>query len=103
MQGGPGIAGDQIIIDHGNGEYSLYAHLKPGSLKVKPGDVVKAGQPIAQMGSSGNSTEPHLHFQVCDRPDPLNCAGIPINFQGYSLPYADYPRPIQSGDIVVSD
>jgi len=103
MQGGPAIAGDHVIIDHGNGEYSLYAHLKPGSLKVKPGDMVKAGQPIAQLGSSGNSTEPHLHFQVCDRPDPLNCAGIPINFQGYSLPYADYPRPIQSGDIVVAD
>lgn len=103
MKGGSAIAGDYVVIDHGNGEYALYAHLKPGSLKVKPGELVKAGQPIAQLGSSGNSTEPHLHFQVCDRPEPLNCAGMPINFQGYRLPFADYPRPIQSGDIVVAD
>ncbi len=103
MRGSSGIAGDHVIIDHGNGEYSLYAHLKPGSLKVKPGDVVKAGQPIARLGSSGNSTEPHLHFQVCDAPDALACAGIPINFTGIELPYADGPRAVQSGDIVVAD
>lgn len=96
------IAGNHIMIDHGNGEFSLYAHLKPGSLTVKVGDVVKAGQPIAKLGSSGNSSEPHLHFQVCDRAEPLNCAGIPINFTNIELPYADYPRPLQSGDIVLA-
>ncbi len=65
------IAGNFVMIDHGNSEYSLYAHMQPGSLRVKVGDAVKAGQPIGKLGSSGNSTEPHLHFQVCDRPDPL--------------------------------
>ncbi len=102
-KGHAALAGDYVMIDHGGGEYSLYAHLRPGSVKVKPGDdAVKAGQSIAQLGSSGNSTEPHLHFQVCDAPDPLACAGIPIKFQGVSLPFADYPRPLQSGDIVVA-
>lgn len=96
------IAGNYIAIDHGNGEYSLYAHLKPGSITVKVGDVVKAGQIMAQLGSSGNSTEPHLHFQVCDGPEPLACAGIPANFTNIELPYADYPRPLQSGDIVLA-
>ena len=96
------IAGNHIVIDHGNGEFSMYAHLKPGSLTVKVGDIVKAGQPIAKLGSSGNSTEPHLHFQVCDWAEPLNCAGIPINFTNIELPYADYPRPLQSGDIVLA-
>jgi murein DD-endopeptidase MepM/ murein hydrolase activator NlpD len=94
------IAGNYIAIDHGNGEFSMYAHLKPGSIKVKVGDAVKAGQVMALLGSSGNSTEPHLHFQVCDRPEPLACAGIPVNFTNIELPYADYPRPLQSGDIV---
>lgn len=96
------IAGNYITIDHGNGEFSVYAHLKPGSVKVKPGDAVKAGQVMAQLGSSGNSTEPHMHFQVCDRPDPLNCAGIPVSFTNIELPYADYPRALQSGDIVLA-
>jgi murein DD-endopeptidase MepM/ murein hydrolase activator NlpD len=94
------VAGNHVVIDHGNGEYSLYAHLKPGSVTVKAGDQVKAGQPIGALGSSGNSTEPHLHFQVCDGPHPLSCAGIPINFTGIELPWADYARPVQSGDLV---
>lgn len=97
------IAGNYAAIDHGNGEFSVYAHLKPGSVNVKVGDVVKAGQAIAKLGSSGNSTEPHLHFQVCDRPEPLKCAGVPVNFTGIELPYADYPRSLQSGDIVIAE
>ena len=96
------IAGNYIAIDHGNGEFSFYAHLKPGSITVKIGDVVKSGQAMAQLGSSGNSTEPHLHFQVCDRPEPLACAGIPVKFANIELPYADYARPLQSGDIVLA-
>lgn len=96
------IAGNYVAIDHGNGEVSVYAHLKPGSVSVKVGDGVKAGQVIGLLGSSGNSTEPHLHFQVCDRAEPLACAGVPVNFTNIELPYADYPRPLQSGDIVVA-
>ncbi len=102
MKGEAAIAGDYVMIDHGNGEYSLYAHLQPGGMRVKPGDIVKAGQPIGKLGSSGNSTEPHLHFQVCDAPKPLSCAGIPIRFTNIRLPWADYARPPQSGDIVVT-
>ena len=72
-KGGNAMVGDFVVIDHGNDEYSLYAHLQPGSVRVKPGDAVKSGQAIAKLGSSGNSTEPHLHFQVCDGPAPLDC------------------------------
>jgi murein DD-endopeptidase MepM/ murein hydrolase activator NlpD len=103
VKGERAIGGNFVIIDHGNGEYSLYAHLQPGSVRVKPGDVVKQGQPIAKLGSSGNSTEPHLHFQVCDAPKPLSCSGIPIRFTNVRLPWADYPRPPQSGDLVVTN
>ena len=101
-KGGAAVAGNYVVIDHGNSEYSLYAHLQPGSVRVKPSDLVRSGQPIAKLGSSGNSTEPHLHFQVCDAPAPLDCSGIPVNFEDIELPFADYPRPIQSGDIVVA-
>jgi murein DD-endopeptidase MepM/ murein hydrolase activator NlpD len=102
-KGGAAAVGNYVVIDHGGGEYSLYAHLQPGSVRVKAGDEVRTGQPIAKLGSSGNSTEPHLHFQVCDGPAPLDCSGIPVNFQGLELPYADYPRPPQSGDVVVAE
>jgi hypothetical protein len=46
--------------------------------------------------------EPHLHFQVCDRPEPLACADIPVTFDDVTLPYAGSPRPLQSGDIVIT-
>jgi murein DD-endopeptidase MepM/ murein hydrolase activator NlpD len=95
-------AGNYVLLENGEGIYSFYAHLRPASIKVKAGDAVKAGQAIGLLGSSGNSTEPHLHFQVCDRPDPLSCAGIPVDFVDIELPYADGPRPLQSGDIVQS-
>jgi murein DD-endopeptidase MepM/ murein hydrolase activator NlpD len=97
----PGLVGEGVVIDHGNGEYSIYAHLKPGSATVKVGDTVRSGQTIGRLGSSGNSTEPHLHFQVCDQPGPLSCAGIVPSFTGIEIANSDGPRPIQSGDLVI--
>ena len=96
------IAGNYVMIDHGKNEYSLYAHLQPGSVRVHIGEQVKAGDVIGKLGSSGNSTEPHLHFHVCDKPDPLMCAGIPVNFSNITIQWADLPRPIQSGDVVIA-
>ncbi len=101
-RGIPGILGNGIVIDHGNGEFSLLAHMKPGSVKVAVGDTVAKGQIVGALGSSGNSTEPHLHYHVCDKPDPLLCAGIPLAFSNIDIPLADLPRPIQSGDMVVT-
>jgi murein DD-endopeptidase MepM/ murein hydrolase activator NlpD len=97
-----GITGNYVMIDHGKNEYSLYAHLQPGSVRVHVGDQVKAGDVIGKLGSSGNSTEPHLHFHVCDKSDPLMCAGIPVNFSNITIQWADLPRPIQSGDVVIA-
>jgi murein DD-endopeptidase MepM/ murein hydrolase activator NlpD len=96
------ITGNYVMIDHGKNEYSLYAHLQLGSVHVHVGDQVKTGDAIGKLGSSGNSTEPHLHFHVCDKPDPLMCAGIPVNFSNVTIQWADLPRPIQSGDVVIA-
>jgi murein DD-endopeptidase MepM/ murein hydrolase activator NlpD len=96
------ITGNCVMIDHGKNEFSLYAHLQPGSVRVHIGDQVKAGDVIGKLGSSGNSTEPHLHFHVCDKPDPLMCAGIPVNFGNVTIQWADLPRPLQSGDVVIA-
>ncbi len=58
--------GNSILIKTRNNEYVLLAHLRHGSMKVKEGDVVKAGQPLGLCGNSGNSSEPHLHFHLQD-------------------------------------
>jgi murein DD-endopeptidase MepM/ murein hydrolase activator NlpD len=57
-------SGNNIVIDVGGGRYVLMAHLSPGSIQVKVGDQVKVGQPLARVGNSGNTTEPHLHIQA---------------------------------------
>ena len=95
------VIGNHVVIAHEGGEHSVYAHLQPGSLKVKEGDTVKAGDLLAAVGTSGNSTEPHLHFQVCDGPEPLLCAGIPPKFEGIEIANADSARALQTGDIVI--
>ena len=96
------VTGNYVMIDHGKSEYSFYAHLQPGSVRVHKGDRVKAGDVIGKLGSSGNSTEPHLHFHVCDSNDPLMSAGIPVNFSNVTIQWADVPRPIQSGDVIIA-
>lgn len=75
-------AGNYVVIDHGNGEFSYLAHLQKGSLKVKKGERVKKGQEIGLCGNSGNSSEPHLHFQVSDGPDLFNSKAISVTFDG---------------------
>lgn len=57
-------SGNNIVLDIGRGRFVMMAHLSPGSIQVKVGDQVKAGQPIAKVGNSGNTTEPHLHIQA---------------------------------------
>jgi len=72
--------GNFVSIEHANGEYSHYLHLAEGSVSLSVGDRVSQGQVIGRVGHSGNSTEPHLHFQLTDGPDPLYSRGLPIVF-----------------------
>lgn len=102
-QGAGAVVGNHVAIRHAEGMYSSYAHLKTGSVVVAKGERVKAGQTIGKVGNSGNSTEPHLHFQLCDGPEPLNCAGIPMDIAGVRILMADSPRRIQAGDVVFAD
>jgi murein DD-endopeptidase MepM/ murein hydrolase activator NlpD len=98
--GAPTIGGNQVIIDHGNGEFSFYGHLRPGSVRVRAGDQVERLQQVGAIGSSGNSTEPHLHFHICNSADPLMCAGIPVQFEPLEFGIPDPPRQPQSGDLL---
>ena len=78
--------GNQIVIDHGNGEFSYFAHLQHGSLRVKKGDVVKQGQVIARLGNSGHATGPHLHYQLMAGGTVFRCDGLPAKFSNTSNP-----------------
>lgn len=80
------IGGDMIVVDIGGGNYAFYAHLQRGSLRVKLGDRVTAGQVVALLGNSGNTTAPHLHFHVMDGPSPLDANGLPYVFRAFSSP-----------------
>lgn len=68
--------GNAVIIRHADGVYSFYAHLQPNTLRVKVGDKVKAGAVLGLCGNTGNSSEPHLHFQLQDGPRVEDSWGI---------------------------
>ncbi|MEU1315123.1 M23 family metallopeptidase [Streptomyces tibetensis] len=80
------ILGNHLVLDLGNDTFAAYAHLQRGSLTVREGDRVRAGQPIARCGNSGNSSEPHLHFQLMDGPDPDAARGVPFTWNGIGVP-----------------
>jgi murein DD-endopeptidase MepM/ murein hydrolase activator NlpD len=80
-----GEQGNNIVIDHSNGEFTMYAHLKHGSVKVKAGDTVKTGQQIAAVGNTGNSPLPHLHFHLQNAPTWFQCEGLPVSFHGAAV------------------
>lgn len=100
VEGMQTVLGNSVTLDHGDGRFSHYAHLQPGSVGVKKGDRVQRGQKLARVGGSGNSTEPHLHFQVTDGPDPMASAGLPCAFANIEIPHSDAPRGLQSGDLL---
>lgn len=77
--------GNHVVQDLGNGNYALYAHLQTGSIAVKPGDRLAAGQVLARLGNTGNTDAPHLHFHVMSTPDPLRSDGLPFVFSSFDL------------------
>ncbi len=79
------IAGNRVIIDMGSGHYAMYAHLAPGSVQLHVGDYVRQGQKLGLLGNTGNSSAPHLHFQVMDRPSSLDDTSLPFVFDHMNL------------------
>lgn len=77
------LPGNYIILDLGDGKYAGYAHIIPGSFKVKIGDHVTRHQILAKLGNSGNSSEPHLHFQIMNNNSFLESNGMPYCFKHF--------------------
>ncbi|KAF2779115.1 M23 family metallopeptidase [Streptomyces sp. OM5714] len=86
MAGVRRIVGNHLILDLGDGTHALYAHIQRGSFTVREGDRVRAGQVLARCGNTGNSTEPHVHFQLMDGPDPDTARGVPFTWHGIGVP-----------------
>ncbi|MEU0484165.1 M23 family metallopeptidase [Streptosporangium sp. NPDC006013] len=85
--GGPSqVVGNHVVLDLGGGTYAMYAHLRRGSLAVREGDRVHPGQLLGHCGNSGNSTEPHVHFQLMDGPDLEVAHGVPFSWRGVGVP-----------------
>jgi hypothetical protein len=78
------LPGNFLVIKIAEGKYAGYAHIIPGSFKVKIGDRVARNQVLAKLGNSGNSTEPHLHFQITNGKSFLASNGIPYGFKQFS-------------------
>lgn len=83
-------SGNFVSLALGEGRYAHYEHLRPGSVRVHPGERVRRGQVIAALGFSGDSTGPHLHFHVSDGAAPLAGEGLPFTIDRYDV-LGDYP------------
>jgi murein DD-endopeptidase MepM/ murein hydrolase activator NlpD len=97
-------AGNHVVVDIGEGHFAFYAHMQPGSVRVKAGDKVSTGQVLGLLGNSGNTDTPHLHFHVMDGPSPLLANGLPYVFTSFMSggPIAD-EQPLFTGGVVSID
>lgn len=84
-----------VCIRHAGGEYTVYGHLKNGSITVKKGQKVKAGDVIARGGNSGSSGWPHMHWAMYDR----DGVGLPPTFIGLSEVTRDGEKRIEAGRV----
>jgi hypothetical protein len=97
------ILGNYVIIDHMNGEFSVYAHMSENSVNVQAGDRVKQGEVIGKVGNTSNSDFPHLHFHLMDSPDFLTANGLPITFSDLPSPQMPISDLKQANSLLYSD
>ena len=99
------LYGNYVVLDHGNGEFSLLAHMRSGSVTVRQGDRVRQGQPVGRVGFSGSVYTIHTHYQLQRGPE-YDAEGLPASFSrltrvGRANSQGDRLR-IDSGDVVQS-
>ena len=79
------FGGNQVFLEIAPNVFAVYEHLQPGSLRVKVGDTVKVGAPLAKIGNTGPSLGPHLHFGLLNRPDIFTGRSLPFVIDSYTL------------------
>ena len=80
--GWPSLAGNHVMVATPDGTVVAVCHLQRGSVRVRQGEAVGAGQLVGRCGNSGNSTEPHVHLQAMDGPDASRASAVAITFGG---------------------
>ena len=98
---GGGDPGNHLVIDHGNGEFSGIAHFMAGSMLVKEGDRVKQEQTLGKLGHSGDTTEPHVHYQLQAGPDFTNSDGLPCKFTNVDQTLMDRGTYFTAGQVAI--
>ena len=94
--------GNHVVIDHGRGERSLLAHFRQGTLRVRVGERVAAGQVLGLCGNSGNSSQPHVHYHLQTGKRFGEGLGLPAFFNGYQADGVRVERgEPQRGQVVV--
>lgn len=78
--------GNYVIIKHNENEYSIIGHLKKNSIEVNIGDEITEKQIVGRCGNSGNSSEPHIHFQISNKPNLYSSQSLKINFENKQEP-----------------
>jgi hypothetical protein len=85
-RGAGGLAGNHVILELADGAgFVVLAHLRSGSVRVRPDEPIAAGQLVGDCGNSGNSMQPHVHIQVMDGADPYTARGLPMSFRDYQV------------------
>lgn len=79
------VDGNHVVLDLGGGRFAFYAHLQKNSIKVRPGDAVKKGAVLGKLGNTGNTSAPHLHFHIMNRPSPMAADGIPYLIEAFDF------------------
>jgi hypothetical protein len=77
--------GNEVVLEIAPGVYAFYAHLQPGSILVQAGEAVMTGQVLGLLGNTGNSSAPHLHFQLSEAPDVMTATSLPFVIDQYTL------------------
>lgn len=81
------VGGNCVLIELDSHHYTFYGHMIPGSIRVKEGDKVQAGQLLGLLGNSGNSSGPHLHFHVTSRVHPIDHQKTPYFLNAQGIPW----------------
>ena len=76
-------SGNTLVLDLGDGRFAHYGHLRPGSVRVVPGQPVRKGEKIAEVGFSGSASDPQLHFNLADGASALGSEGVPFALEHF--------------------